>query len=180
MALEKREKLTPLQRLRRLILGKTRPNRATRVSVGIGFLIWVYLVSWPLLTVMVLTLMGSLEQAEVLEGAFSRLGSKLYGYTNTSTRLLIHSLVQLAAYFLVLVALILIYRKKRLGFLLYIIGNAVVILATLFILGLKYFQHEHTYIYLILIGITTLYFGLGALWFYKIKPKRQEENTVTT
>lgn len=175
MSIEKREKLTWFQRLRRMILGKEKPNRVTRISVGIGFLVWIYLASWQILTLMALTLMGSLKKAEVIEGSFNRVGSKLYHYSNTIERLTIHNIVQLASYLLVLFALILIYRRKRIGFLLYVIGNAIIILATIFILGLKYFQHEMTYTYISLIGVTTLYFGIGAIWFYKIKPSKKKQ-----
>jgi len=72
--------------------------------------------------------------------------------------------------------LIFIYRKKRIGFLIYIIGNFVIIMATPLILGLKYFQHEMSYSYVIMIGVSTLYFSIGALWFYKWKPARQTDN----
>jgi hypothetical protein len=170
MPLEKKEKHTLPQRLRILILGKDKPNRVTRMSVGLGFLIWIYLVSWQILTLMVLLLLKSLEQAELLEGAFSRLGSKLYYYTNTLDRLTLHTIVELAAYGIVLFALILIYRKKRLGFLIYIIGNVTVVAATFLILGIKYFQYEMSYTYVVLLSTTTLYFSIGALWFYKWKP----------
>jgi hypothetical protein len=176
MALEKREKLTPLQRVRVLILGRERPNLVTRVSVGIGFGIWVYLVTWQILTLMTLLLMSSIDQSELLQSAFSRVGSNLYGYTNTIGRLTIHNIVELIAYGAVLIGLIFIYRKKRIGFLIYIIGNFVIIMATPLILGLKYFQHEMSYSYVIMIGVSTLYFSIGALWFYKWKPANQTDN----
>ncbi|MBD3635809.1 MAG: hypothetical protein HUJ25_00595 [Crocinitomicaceae bacterium] len=176
----KREKYTALQRVRRLILGKNKPNLATRISVGIGFLIWVYLASWQILTFLALTLMSSLAQYEDLKNAFNRVGNKLYHYEgNTLELLTLHNIVQLVAYLIVLIALILIYRRKRIGFLIYIFGNVSIILSTLLIMKMKYFQYEMSYLYVILIGSTTLYFGIGALWFYRWKPKKEEENSFT-
>ncbi|UKN02086.1 hypothetical protein K6119_00970 [Paracrocinitomix mangrovi] len=172
MSIEKKEKLTVLQRTRRLILGREKPNLATRISVGIGFLIWVYHVSWQLLTLMAITLMGSLKQEELIRGAFQRVGSKLYYYENTIDRLTINTIVSLIAYGVSLLGLILIYRKKKIGFLVYILGNVSVILSTLIIMKLKYFQTEWNYTDLIMLGIPTLYFGFGALWFYKVKAKK--------
>lgn len=172
MSVEKKEKLTLTQRLRRLLLGKEKPNLATRLSVNVAFGVWVYLASWQVLTFMVLMLMNSLEDAAVIEGAFNRLGSKMYRFTNTVELLSIHNLVQLGIYWLILVSLILIYRKKRIGFLLYVIGNVSLILSTILIMGLKYFQTETSYSYLILIGVTTIYFAIGTLWFYRSEIKK--------
>ena len=161
-----------------MILGKERPNLTTRVSVGAGFLIWVYLISWHVLTLMSLVLYGSLQQAQLIEDAFLRVGSSLYEYPHTINRLLLYTIVELAAFTIILLGLILIYRRKRIGFLLYIGGNVAGVLSTLFILKLKYFQREVGYFDLTLIVAATAYFGIGALWFYKWKPKKKNENTL--
>lgn len=174
MPLEKKEKLTPIQRLRRIILGREKPNRITRISVGIGFLIWVYLFSWPLLTSMALHLMDSLDHAEVIKGAYYQIGKRNYRWDNEVILLLkIHNYVQLTCYFITLFGLILIYRKKRIGFLVYVLGNLLIVLSTILILKLKYFQFETSYTYVALMIGTTLYFSIGAVWFYKIKPQKE-------
>lgn len=175
MALSRGEKLSWFQRIRRLILGKEKPNLITRISVGAGFLIWVYLISWYVLTLLSILLMGSLKQADLVQGSFNRVGSKLYGYSDTINRLTLHTVLELLIFGVVLIGLILIYRKKRIGFLMYVIGNVAAVLATIFILGLKYFQYETSYTDLIVIAASTLYFGIGAIWFYKIKPNKEEQ-----
>jgi hypothetical protein len=174
MSLEKKPKLSLIQRIKRLILGKERPNIFTRVSVWAGFLVWIYLVSWQILTLLSLFLMDSLKQAELVEKSFIRVGSKLYGYADTVNLLMIHTLLQLIAFGIILFGLILIWRKKRLGFLLYVIGNVLILLITVFVLGMKYFRSEMTYVDLVLIGVSTLYFGIGALWLYRSKGNKKE------
>ena len=176
MAIVKREKLTWFQRIRRLILGKEKPNRVTRISVSVGFFIWVILVSWHVMTLMVLTLMGTLKNGDKIKAAFLKLGSSLYDIPNIINRLWIFTIAELVLFGVALIALILIYRKKRIGFLLYIIATPLTVLIVIPSFGgFKYFQHELGYWDLILPGITTLYFGIGALWFYKIKPPKKKE-----
>ena len=137
MSLEKKPKRSLIQRIKHVILGKERPNLLTRLSVWAGFLLWIYLVSWQILTLLSLVLMGSLKQADLVEKSFIRVGSKLYGYADTVSLITIHTLLQLVAFGVILFGLILIWRKKRLGFLLYVIGNVLIILITVFVLGLK-------------------------------------------
>ncbi|MCB9223990.1 MAG: hypothetical protein R2780_06695 [Crocinitomicaceae bacterium] len=121
--------------------------------------------------------MGSLKQAELVERSFIRVGSKLYGFADAIHLLTIHTFAQLAAYSIILFALILIWRKKKIGFLFYVFGNVAVILSTLFILGTKYFSLEITYTDLALIGSSTLYFGIGAVWMYRSKLKVENKTT---
>ena len=156
------------------------PNIFTRVSVWAGFLIWIYLISWQILTMISLLLMGSLKQADLVEKSFIRVGSKLYGYADTMSLLTIHTFLQLVAFGIILFGLILIWRKKRLGFLLYVGGNVLIIAITIFVLGFQYFSAEMTYTDLVLIGCSTLYFGIGALWFYRAKPKNENDYQTAT
>ena len=44
--------------------------------------------------------------------AFNRVGSKLYGYADTINTIQVHALIQFAVFFMMLLGLILIYRKK--------------------------------------------------------------------
>lgn len=177
MALNKKEKKSLLQRIKNLVLGKQRPNLLTRVSVWAGFLIWIYLITWQLLTLISLLLMGSLKQSELVEGSFHRVGSKLYGYADTVNVLYIHTFIQLVLFGIMLMGLILIWRKKRLGFLLYTASNVSTLLATFTVLGPVYFSEEVPVMDIILIGATTIYFGIGTLWFYKWKAQKEKQTT---
>ncbi|MEX1000885.1 MAG: hypothetical protein WDZ35_02100 [Crocinitomicaceae bacterium] len=175
MTLKKHEKRSFLQRIIRLILGKEKPNFITQTSVVAGFLIWVFLLSWHILTFMAILLMGSLKQGEKLEGAFLRVGKKLYGYDDTINRLGIYTLAEFVLFTLVLIGLILIWRRKKFGFLLYVFANVCIPLLTMILMGFEYFRSETTTLELILYGSTTLYFGIGALWFYKWKGRNKEK-----
>lgn len=168
------------QKIKQTILGKENPNFLTRVSVGAGFLIWIYLFSWYLFTFLSLILMGGIKPGwrYTVEGSFQRVGSKLYGFADTINMLFVHSIAQFAVFFLILLGLVLIWRKKKIGFMFYIIGSVGSILATIFILGTDYLMHETSIVDFILLGATTVYFGIGALWFYKWKgrnDKHQEQ-----
>ncbi len=166
------------QKVKQLILGKERPNLLTRVSVGVGFLIWVYLFSWHLLSFLSLIMMHGLKPGwkKSVVPAFNRVGSKLYGYADTINTIQVHALIQFAVFFMMLLGLILIYRKKRLGFLLYIIGAGGSLLATLMVMGNKYFFAEVTKIDFVLIIGSALYFAVGAWWFYRWKERKNRAN----
>lgn len=143
----------------------------TQVSVAIGFCIWLYFFSWHLLTFLTLTLMGTLEKANELDIAFNRVGSKyqLLLPGNITTYLWVHSLAQLIVFGVSLAGLVLIWRQKKIGFLLYIFSNAATYLVTFLILGLSYMSNELSVIDFLLLLAVTLYFSLGYWLFYKGK-----------
>ena len=175
--LEKVVAVTIPQKIKQLILGKERPNLLTRVSVGAGLVIWVYLFSWHLLTFLSLQMMSGLKpgwRRDVVP-AFHRVGSKLYGYADTVNMLSVHALVQFLMYFMILLGLILIWRKKKLGFLLYIFGAIGSLIVTTIILGWDYLINETTATDFVLIIGSTLYFAIGAWWFYKWKERGKKD-----
>jgi len=173
MALATVEQKNIFQRIGRLILGKEKPNFLTRVSCGIGFVVWVYLVSWHILTFIALMLFPTLKGSELIAANFVKVGGR-YAMGDDPINLLIgHSGVQILLYFVMLTGLILIYRKKKIGFLLYVFAGLITPLITVFLLGYLYFKAE------IAVGDTTLlaasvaYFGIGALIFYRKKDKEE-------
>lgn len=174
MPLVKTQKKTALQRIRNVILGQEKPNFFTRVSVTTGFIVWVYLFSWQILSFIAFMLMGSLKQADLVERSFRRVGKKLYDIDHILNRLLIHSFAEFIAFGLVLLGLILIWRKRKIGFIVYVIGNVSILLCTLFILGREYLFKEVSSFDIILILVSSLYFGIGIWWFYKHKDKEGE------
>lgn len=175
--LEKVVAVTIPQKIKRLILGKEGPNLLTRVSVGAGLVVWIYLFSWHLLTFMSLQMMSGLKpgwRRDVVP-AFHRVGSKLYGYADTVNMLSVHSLVQFLMYFMILLGLILIWRKKKLGFMLYVFGSVGSLIVTSIILGWDYLINETTVTDFVLIIASTLYFAIGAWWFYKWKERGNKQ-----
>lgn len=167
------KKTTGFQRVKRIILGSKKPNLLVRVSVLGGFLIWLFLSSWHLLTLLSLVLFRNLDKASRIGSNYQSIGYK-YGYTDPINRLLFHSIFQLAIYFIILVGLILIWRRKKIGLLIYIIANVSTLLFALILMGTPYLSNEITLLDYCLIGITTLYFGLGFFLFYRDKSTNKQ------
>ena len=111
--------------------------------------------------------------------AFQKVGFSEYKYHDTVQLLNTHCLAQFVIYFLMLFGLILIWRKKKLGFIIYPSAAICSLLITYVVLGQKYFIVETTFTDLVLIIGSALYFGIGAWWFYKYKERgnKQEENS---
>ena len=180
MALEKVEKFNIFLRIRRFILGKEKPDLLTRASCLIVFIIWIYLISWQVLTFLSVMLVNTIEKTKgglngpaTIKAAFQRVGSREYGFADTMNRLTVHSTFQLILFAVALVGIILVYRKKRLGFFLYIIPLLLTFLATYFILGWSYIINEVSGTDTILLLMTVIYFGIGLFLFYR-KPNKPE------
>lgn len=172
MALEKIVKTTFFQRIRRLLMGHERPNLLTRVSVIIGALVWLYLFAWQLMSFVSLNLIGNVHNSFEIRAKFTKLGDNKYGLIDTIGSLKSHSAAQLIIYFIILASLILIWRKKKIGFLIYVVGNIASLLITALILGWAFLLNEIPIFDFILIGLTTVYFSIGIFLFYR---KEKEE-----
>ncbi|MBI3134353.1 MAG: hypothetical protein HYZ14_06710 [Bacteroidetes bacterium] len=169
--LEKIQKINLLQRIWVFIIGTTRPNMLTQVSVIIGFCVWLYFFSWHLLSFITLSLMGTLDKTGEINAAFNRIGShyQLLLPGNITTYLWIHALVQLIVFGVSLTGLILIWRQKKIGFLLYIFSNAATWVVTFLLLGMAYMWNEISRVDFLLMLLVTVYFGLGYWIFYRNK-----------
>lgn len=171
MVLEKIKNFTTLQRFRILILGRERPNLLTRISLLIAFLIWIYLFSWQLLTLVSIIFSGSLAHADGIKAAYHSIGSNNYGFVDGAIRLKFFTIVQLGLYFLSLIGLIFIWRSKKWGFILFILSYVLVLLSTLLIMGSTYIMKEIPIIDLLLIGGSIIYFLIGLFIFGKRQDK---------
>lgn len=169
MALERINKTNVFQRIITLILGSEKPNLLVRTSVISGFIIWLYFFSWHLITFLSLALLDNLKQAPNVRAAYGRIGH-LYGYSDTINRLTLYSALQILVYIVIFIGLILIYRKKRIGIILYLITTITGILITFLIMGFRYMKMEISIVDYTLILATLVYFALGFLLFYR-KPK---------
>lgn len=165
MVLEKLRNTTASQRFKRVILGKERPNLLTRVSVITAFIAWLYLFSWQILTFLSIILLDNLDQSDYVKAVYVRVGN-VYG-NNITNKLFVHSACQIGLYLIILFGLILIWRKKKLGFLIYVIGNLVSFLLTFVLMGFYYLVNEIPIFDFILIGGLTLYFSIGLFIFYR-------------
>ena len=169
MALEKTRKRTAFQRIKRIILGKQRPNLLTRISVLVGFVVWIYLFLWQFMTLISLLLMPNLEQSDYLKPIYKKVGEYYYGYEDTYNQLLMHSFVQIIICMVLFIGLVLIWRKLKLGIVLFILGNIATLFVTYFLMGQDYLINETPIVDFVLIGVLILYFSLGFFLFYRKK-----------
>ncbi len=172
MALEKIKRNTLGQRLKWLLLGREKPNLLTRVSVITGFIIWIYLFTWQLLTLVSVLFIkyGTLPDSNLIRATYNNVGNKYGG--DVINGLLIHSVIQIIIYLAILFSLILIWRKRKLGLLVYVIASLSTLLISFVLMGPRYMAYEIPLIDYILLGSTTLYFGIGVFIFYR---KNKEE-----
>jgi hypothetical protein len=173
MALVKIDERTVVQKIKHFFLGKEKPNLFRRISVVIGFFIWLYFAIWQGLIFLSIVLMNRLQNPEMIQKTFDRVGAK---YTflhrwglNTTDVLLYHSLGMFVFFGLSLFGLILIYRQKKIGHVLYFITNIFATIFTIILLGMNYFNHEISLIDKIFFSVATLYFGFGIFFFKKKK-----------
>lgn len=176
MVLEKIKKLTTLQRFRILILGKENPNVITRISLLIAFLIWIYLFSWQLLTLVAIIFSDNLAHADGIKAAYHSIGKNNYVFIDGAVRLKFFTFVQLGLYLLSLIGLIFVWRQKKWGFILYILSYVLILVSTLLIMGWTYIEREIPMIDLILIGGSTVYFAIGLFIFGKTSESRDQSN----
>jgi len=172
MALIKIDDRTIVQKIKRIILGKEKPNLFRRVSVLIGFVIWLYFTIWQGLIGISVIFADKLQNPELIKDSFNRIGAK-YAFLhrwgmNTTEVLVAHSLVMFVFYGLSLFGLILIYRKQKIGHILYFFSNSIAIVFTIVFLGWRYFNYEITLVDKIIFASVTLYFALG-IFFFKTK-----------
>lgn len=169
MMLEKIQRYNILQKLWIFIIGKKSPNMITQVSVAVAFFAWLYLFSWHLITFLTISLMGNLTHANELEQAFARVGSQYSGYVfgNVTSYLLVHAIVQMIVFGVALIGLILVWREKKLGFLLYVFANIAIYPVTFLIMGPAYMWNELSIFDFLLLLAVTLYFFAGYWLFYR-------------
>lgn len=167
--LERIQEINIPQRIWYFIIGKTKPNMLTQISVAIALCVWFYFFSWHVISFLSLSLVDTLDKATEIEMAFNRIGSQyqLFLPGNITSYLWIHELIQLIIFTVSLVGIILIWRQKKIGFILYISSNIATYLASFLILGLYYIYNELKLIDFILLLLVTLYFALGYWLFYK-------------
>lgn len=167
MALEKIVKTTLFQRFRHLVMGSEKPNLLTRISVISGAVVWLYLFAWQLMTFISMLLIGNVHQSGIIRSAFYDLGIENYNLRDTVTSMKMHSMTQLVIYLIILASLILIWRKRKIGFLIYVVGNVASLFITIVMLGWAYLLNEIPIFDFILIAVSTLYFSIGIFLFYR-------------
>lgn len=166
MVLDKIKNKNLSLRIRTIILGSEKPNLIIRMSTLGGLLIWLYFFSWHLITFLSLVLLDNLKQATNVRAAYGRIGYH-YGYSDTINRLTLYSAMQILVYIVLFISLILIYRKKRTGLIMYLVTTIAGLLITFFVMGFHFMKFEISILDYILILASITYFSLGFLLFYR-------------
>ena len=180
MALVRIDEKTLIQKIKFLIIGNEKPNWATRVSVLIGFAIWIYYITYLSVIFLSILFVDKLENPELIRSTFGSIGGKynfniLYESMNWAAIdvILYHALISICLLFISLLGLIFIYRRKKMGYILYLIGNSLTAIFTAIFLGLLYLKDQITmFDKLLFLGIT-VYF-LIAMFFLKREKKDVE------
>ena len=174
MLLTQVEPKTIFIRVRRFILGRERPDFLTRMSFLGGLIVWLYLASWHALTLMAITLRGTIKYNERVENALRSIMHK-YNFEGTEpwNFLVVHSLLQLLIYFVMVVGLVFIYRRFRMGFLLYVIAAAATFVVTFIVMGPTYMIQEFSYVDFALLAMSALYFAILLVIFYPKHGRRR-------
>ena len=167
MVLDKIKQTNLSLRIRTLILGTEKPNLLLRMSTLCGLIVWLYFFSWHLITFLSLTLLDNLKQATNVRAAYGRIGYHLHGYSDTINRLTLYSAMQILVYIVLFISLILIYRKKRTGLIMYLITTMAGLMITFFVMGLSFMKVEISILDYLLILASITYFSLGFLLFYR-------------
>ncbi len=173
MALVKINEKTLIQKIKHLILGKEKPNFITRLSVLIGFGLWLFFSLWQTFILLSIILAKRLRNPEMITDTLNRIGNKYafmhrWGLDTTNT-LIINSIGLLILFGLSLIGLILIYKQKKRGYILYLIANTSAIAFTYVFLGHQYFIEQISLIDQILFAAITLYFLIGLFIIPKTK-----------
>lgn len=171
MVLVKIDEKTLVQKLKKIVLGKEKPSKFRRVSVIFGFGIWLYFTLWQVLIFLSIIFRSRLKNPAMIESAFDQIGMQ-FGFMHrwgldTIKVLLVHSIVVLIFYFFSLIGLILVYREKKTGSILYGLSNGFVMLFTFIFLGFNYVMTQISLVDIILFAAVTLYFLLGSLFLKK-------------
>ncbi|MFK8044700.1 MAG: hypothetical protein AB8B72_04355 [Crocinitomicaceae bacterium] len=181
MALVRIDEKTLVQKVKTVIIGKEKPNWATRISVLLGFGFWFFYMAYLCVILFSILFIDSLEDPDLIRNSFAKIGGSYnfnikyadFGWTAIDV-IYYHALFTIGLLMLSLLGMIFIYRRKQLGYLLYLTGNIGSIIFTLYFLGISYVNDQISVIdkYLFL-GIT-VYFFIAMFLLKRNKALRQE------
>jgi hypothetical protein len=178
MALARIDEKTLIQKLKVFIIGNEKPNWATRMSVLLGFVVWIYYITYLAVIALSILFVDTLKDPALIKSTFGKIGGK-YNFNIRYEAfdwaaidvILVFALISSAILLLSLMGLVYIYRRKKLGYILYLSGNIIVILFTLFFLGLAYVAEQISYFDKVLFIVVTFYFFIAMLFLKRGKEK---------
>jgi len=185
MALVRINEKTVIQKVKFFVLGKEKPNWMTRISVLVGFFISLYFLIWQGFIFLVILFVNQFEDPELIKSTFSRIGGQYnfniryaaYDWTAVDV-IFYHALGSIILISISIVGLIIIYRRKNLGYITYLSGNVLTALFTIIFLGAKYTSEQISIVDKIILIVITLYFFAGMFLLKRTKAKA--ENPIQT
>jgi hypothetical protein len=178
MALVRIDEKTLIQKIKVFIIGNEKPNWLTRISIIVGFAIWLYFIIYLSIIFLSILFVDTLQDPELIKSTFGKIGGQYnfnIDYANLSWQaidvIFYHALISICLLGISLVGLILIYRRKKMGYILYLSGNAVTTLFTILFLGLTYFKDQITLTDKLLFAGITIYFLIAMIFLQGNKDK---------
>ena len=183
MALVRINEKTLIQKIKTFIIGKEKPNWFTRLSVLAGFAIWFYYAIWHLLIFLSITFTDQLKNPALIRETYGKIGGK-YNFNiryqnmnwNTMDVVYMHAFIMLILLIVSLTGLVLIYRRKKWGYIIYLLGNVSIILFSLFFLGTAYFKEQISNFDKIMFLVVTIYFFIGMFFLKNTKAVEKKIN----
>lgn len=132
-------------RLSKLLFGTQNPPLITKIAFYYGIVGWFYFFIWYLAAYLSIAFIDTIEHPEQIKANFNKIGLD-YGLDNFQTTFSNTLMMTLICLGVVLVSLFLIYRRKVIGYYLYLAGWIVSILIAVFMLGFKFYWNEVTHL----------------------------------
>ncbi len=176
MAIVRIDEKTLAQKIKRAVLGSIKPNWMTRISVLIGFFVWLYFVVWQAFIFTSILLVNQFKNPELIKTTFAKIGGK-YNFNikyaqfnwNTMDVMFYHSLALFILFSVSLIGLVIVYRRKKIGYVIYLLGNISIVLFTVLFLGIKYFKEQISFAGKIIFSVISLYFLIGMFFLKNTK-----------
>lgn len=182
MALVRINEKTLVQKIKAFIIGHQKPNWPTRLSVVLGFGIWLYFTVYFSIIFLSILFVDSLENPELIKSTFRKIGGKYNFNINYAQYqweaidvIFYHALIIIILLLTSLIGLVFIYRRKKTGYILYLSSNVLAGLFTLFFMGADYANEQITLFDKVLMAGISVYF-LVIMFFLK-RTTAPEANT---
>ena len=171
--LEKEKSL--LTRISRAIFGKVTPDLFARVVVYIGMSGWMLFFFWGLITFVATFFIDEMDYANRSRAVFNRFGIQ-YGIEDFLYSLKNYTIVYLISMIFVFVGLVLLWRQKFIGYVVYFGGYGAAILTLPLFMGFEYMWKETSMFDKILYCIVTMPYVV--LFLYQIRKKAKQREQV--
>lgn len=164
--LEKEKSLTV--RLKKFVFGTKAPDFFSRIIFFLGLAGWTLSFLWSVAVFIATFFIDEIDHADKARAVFTRLGEK-YGIEDFLQSFQMFTIVHMIALAFVLLALILIWRDKLFGFVIYFVGYGLAIFAMPIILNFEYMWKEISIFDKVLYIVMTL--PVTILFLYKVRKR---------